>query len=293
MKKFNIFMIFLVMILAVSAVSAADSDDSSLMANASVEEVTIGDVASDVLADGEDPTEQTNTQVVGNFRELKNIIDENENGLVELDKDYAYSEDDGDFASGISINKKITLDGKGHTIDGSNAVRIFSLDNHDILLKNITFKNAKSTGQNYADYGGAIYSNGAYENHTISDSKFINNTAYNGGAVYLGGDNSNIIGCEFDKNNATASGGAVMVVGWNDIIEDSKFNNNYAKDTGGAVAWFSTKTGELRLSELNNNVAGQAGGAVSWQKAGGRIIATTFEGNEAPNEGALYWKGNE
>lgn len=283
------------MIISVSAVSAAeDIDDSSdiiSIENDAVDEEIQSAADSEIIADDGNSGE---TATVGNFSSLQKIINDDETGTVELNQNYAFdSENDSSLINGIIINKNITLDGKGHTIDAKNSARIFKLNANDITLKNITFVNAKSEGTDSASYGGAIYSNGAYKNQVISDCKFSNNTAYNGGAIYLGADDSKITGCEFEDNKAGESGGAVFVVGWNATVADSTFNKNNATKTGGAVAWFSTKTGVIEGSTFTNNIANAAGGAVSWQKAGGEITDSTFTANEAPNAGAVYWIGNE
>ena len=135
--------------------------------------------------------------------------------------------------AGVVINKALTVDGNGSTISGADAARIFQLNANNINIKNTTFTNGysnvtKSTPLDFIYWGGAIYSNGAYKGHVISDCKFYNNTAYNGGAIYLAGDNSVVTGCEFEDNNANASGGAVFVNGWADTISDSTFKSNMA-----------------------------------------------------------------
>ncbi len=302
-------MILFVMILAVSAVSAADIDDSSdadiLAVDDAVEEIAeVDDVdeiqestEADVIADEENANPGENTDpIVGNFTGLQKLITDDDDGLVELENDYKYNaEGDADLVKGIVINKNITIDGKGYTIDGSNSARIFQLNAHNIVIKNVTFINghADTASDQPADWGGAIYSNGWYENHTISDCKFYNNTAYNGGAIYWAGDHGNLINSEFSENNAIASGGAVFLIGYFNNIKGSTFTKNEANELGGALTWYSTEPGVLQDSNFISNVAGQNGGAVSWQKAGGQVIDSTFIGNNAPNAGALYWAGNE
>ena len=61
-----------------------------------------------------------------------------------------------DFTNGITINKDITIDGKGHTIDAKTLGRIFSIgEGFTVTLTNATLINGK------ADKGGAIYNDGS------------------------------------------------------------------------------------------------------------------------------------
>ena len=211
---------------------------------------------------------------------------------IDLDANYAYIEEfDSAYVNGIVIDKALTINGNGHTISGSNAARIFQLYASDININNITFTNGymDTTSATPANWGGAIYSNGDYEKHIISDCKFYNNTAYNGGAIYLEGDNSKLINCEFEDNEANVSGGAVFLIGWYANITGSTFKNNNASQLGGAVAMYSAKPAVIEGSTFINNAA-LNGGAVSWQGTAGSITDSTFTENKASgNGGAVFW----
>lgn len=232
---------------------------------------------------------------IGTFTDLQYKINNTAEGTtLVLPYNFTYNaEIDGDaLKAGVVINKALTVDGNGSTISGADAARIFQLNANNINIKNTTFTNghANTSSQQFADWGGAIYSNGAYKGHVMSDCKFYNNTAYNGGAIYLGGDASDIIGCEFEDNNATTSGGAVFLYGWSDTISDSTFKFNMADELGGAVACYSTEQAvEITNSVFIGNVALKNGGAVSMQNAAGKITDSNFTGNTAYNGGAVYW----
>ncbi len=234
--------------------------------------------------------------IYGTFTQLQQLIDNATDTLV-LPYNFTYNaEIDGDaLKAGVVINKALTVDGNGSTISGADAARIFQLNANNINITNTTFTNghANTSSQQFADWGGAIYSNGAYNSHVISDCKFYNNTAYNGGAIYLSSDGSDIIGCEFEDNNATASGGAVFLYGLNDAISDSTFKFNMADELGGAVACYSgQQAAEITNSVFIGNAALKNGGAVSMQKAAGKITDSNFTGNTAYNGGAVYWGAN-
>jgi len=254
---------------------------------------TPSETGSFVVSTNLEDTSSIETAVLNIFRtfsDLQALIEADTTGNIILKGDYTYNEEfDSALINGIVIDKAITIDGNGSTISGADAARIFQLNANNINIKNTTFINGYSntSSAQTADWGGAIYSNGAYKGHVISDCKFYNNTAYNGGAIYLGGDASDIIGCEFEDNNATTSGGAVFINGLHDTIDDSTFNNNEANEFGGAVACSSDEQGaEISNSVFTSNIA-LNGGAVSMQNAAGTISGSNFTENLAENGGAI------
>ena len=233
--------------------------------------------------------------IKGTFTDLQNKVNAADNELS-LSYNFTFVEGiDDALINGIVIDKAITISGNGYTINGNDTARILQLNTNGITIDNVTFTNgyADMDSTSSADWGGAIYSNGAYTNHIISNSRFYNNTAYNGGAIYLAGDDSKIINSTFEDNTANASGGAVFLFGWDCTIEGSNFTDNTANQLGGAVAMYSSHPAIIRESTFTKNIAGQNGGAVSWQRAAGSIFESTFIENEAgANGGAVFWDAN-
>ena len=135
LKKIMLVTFVLLAILTIGAASAADDTISEdLAVSDDVDEVSVDasvdcDVISedsgvevaassedDVISDGNSTIGDENTQV-----ELQNKIENTAEGdTLVLDKDYAFT---GPVSEGnpigISINKAITIDGKGHTIDAN------------------------------------------------------------------------------------------------------------------------------------------------------------------------------
>ena len=68
--------------------------------------------------------------------------------------------------NGIVINRSITINGNGHTINANNQARIFNVTNY-VNFNNIVFRNA------YADSGAAITGS----NYAVSNCRFISNDA--------------------------------------------------------------------------------------------------------------------
>ena len=107
-KTSLIFLVLFICFLTITCVSAQDNV---------TEEITSPEVDTPVLTESQSP---------GNFTQLSQDI-ENGGDTIELDKDYKYVEGDTVSGDGIVINKTLTIDGKRHTIDASDAVRIFSV----------------------------------------------------------------------------------------------------------------------------------------------------------------------
>ena len=86
------------------------------------------------------------------FWALNYTINANDGSEINLTKNYYYDPAcDGDFVSGIVINRNVTINGNGHTIDAKGNARIFNIQASDVIIKNLTIKNA-----HYNDDGGAI-----------------------------------------------------------------------------------------------------------------------------------------
>ena len=78
----------------------------------------------------------------GTFKDLQIKIDATgEGGTINLTNDYTYNGTDEE----ININKSITINGNGFTINSLGNSRIFNIKaSSNIFLNNITFVNGKS-----------------------------------------------------------------------------------------------------------------------------------------------------
>lgn len=171
-----------------SCVNAADNTTEDIVA---IEENYVTD---DILTD-----ENADS---GSFSELNQSISSATGNTLVLEKDYTFKSDDQTkgFENGILINKDITIDGRGHTIDAKSKVRIFNITAKNVQLLNIKFING-----HHDNSGGAVVFK---ETGRINDCTFINNTAkYYGGAVYM--PSGGIVGCNFINNSVENEGGAV------------------------------------------------------------------------------------
>lgn len=239
--------------------------------------------------------------VQGNFTELQNIIDDAENGsTVSLDKNYSFA--DGDYPDGVIISKSLTINGNGAVLDGKNSSRIFNIigayDESDenketaghVILKNISFINGN------AGEGAAVSVNkfNRFSDNTvfldIYDCIFVNNTAVNGGAVYVCdiydgyylSDTAvlNIYNSTFVQNYAEVLAGAVYAISLN--ITDSSFINNSA-DNGGAVYASAVK---IFNSHFISNSAVSSGGVMEVVDSID-IVGSEFRNNSAEDGGVF------
>ena len=103
------------------------------------------------------------------------------------------------------------------------------------LVKNCTFEKNSGTS------GGAIRLAHDYasSNVEVIDSKFSENSAEYGGAIYSDNGNLKVVNCTFNANKASETGGAIREINYGKIeVYNSSFIGNSAKNKGGAI--FST-----------------------------------------------------
>ena len=224
----------------------------------------------------------TKERVIGEFDILQNLI--NNNDELELDRDYTYVSGVDEIIEGILIDKNITIDGKGHTIDAKEMTRIFNVQALNVTFKNIIFANGKSNLK-YDDGGspgGAIYlklDNNNAINFNVINCTFVNNVAdvdeynieYSGAAIYVNANEGtyNIKNCNFTKNTAQGNGGAIYIntMDAEFNLYNSSFINNKASK-GGAL-YIETNGTEITIDkclfEENKLMGGSEGTAILWK----------------------------
>ncbi|HHM20515.1 MAG TPA: T9SS type A sorting domain-containing protein [Bacteroidetes bacterium] len=144
------------------------------------------------------------------------------------------------------------------------------------------------------NFGGAVNSGlGAY-NVTFDHCTFIGNSSSNsvGGALSVQNDstNLNVFNSVFTNNNASTSGGAIYVGGsQSTVVGNCDFVFNIAGSFGGAI---SLNEGEVDISNLDVqnstfslNQAGVQGGAISLVDANSSLVSCLFAENTALNIG--------
>jgi len=240
------------------------------------------------------------------------------NNVLNLNKSYKfYDEFDSAFLTeGIFINKTITINGNGHSIDAKGKLRIFKIYGDGVVLNNLTFTNGSCPN------GAALNIIG--NNVVVSNSSFFSNTAINngGGAIFVDGDGITINYCTFNDNNATVHDGGAIYLSRNcnnTLIDHVNITNCYARYIGSAIfsrssqltisnSYFSKNidsSGDVQYGgtlafdvgsnhkvinctfENNMNYYQAAGIKVYSGSSNIDIINSTFIGNNAPNGGAI------
>ena len=237
--------------------------------------------------------------------DLANLIAADEDGIIDLDDDYAYiAEFDESIIDGIVIDKAVTINGaeNANIINGSDLARLFKVtDGGALTLNGVTIANAK------ADKGAGVYvESGATLN--ANNVNFTENVAkYRGGAIYSEG-TVNVDTAVFDKNDITFraandDNGGAAIYNLNGILNVDHANiTNSVKDivirngnAGDLLDGVVITTGEtlIQNSYFANNT-GSWGGAISSlgymnnQPYTLTVKNTTFEGNNATFGGAIY-----
>ena len=225
-----------------------------------------------------------NTEYKNSFKALHDLI-YNCGSTLELDRDYYFHDGgDDDFSSnGIKIDKSITIDGKGYTIDAQGKARVFNIQEKDVTIKNLTIKNAYCDGD-----GGAIYFTSS---GTVENCNFINNNAeYYGGAVFFA-DKGIVENCNFTNNNAPNQCGGAIYFDHSGTVENCNFANNEASLAG---AIYFNGRGTVENCNFTNNSAEFWGGAIRFYSKG-TVTNCNFIDNKITggypdgNGGAIYF----
>lgn len=139
--------------------------------------------------------------------------------------------------------------------------------------------------------GGALYLWGT--SPVISNCRFLNNTAYGGGAVYIqslptasGGTSPRFADCLFEGNAATSNGGAVTIWG-EPIFENCRFVLNTATLSAGAVMIVPDAAPTFSNCEFDLN-SSESGGCLRLMRFSNSTFQYCyFHDNEAVGEGAV------
>lgn len=227
----------------------------------------------------------------GTFTALQEKISNAEEGsTVTLENDYAH--DEVFHTKGIVIEKTLTIDGKGYTIDAKKTSRIFNITAANVVLKNINFINAYSYNIN----AGAIYLNA--DNASFSNCRFENNSILygRGGCIYMeNSGNSSFFNCSFINNYADYDGVAIYSKNCINLsVSNSKFKDNKARYNyeGGSI-WMANNDNFSIFNCSFENCTTMYGGAVYVKYSNGGSIFNCSFVSIASNYGAVCSDGNE
>ena len=179
-------------------------------------------------------------------------------------------------------------------------------DNGIIYNVNFTSNRGISSGTSHSK-GGSISLIG--NNITIDKSTFTDSSVtYNGGALFITGDDVNITDCEFIncKSDAAASpsgddlpyGGAMYIIGDNTRVKGSTIRGSSAR-AGGAIYIEGVNT-VIEDSSFTDNIAKSGtdydttnlGGAIYVKGDYTTILGSEFKSSSAYSGGTIYLQGN-
>ena len=214
-KKIMLILITAIFFTSIAGVCASDANDT-MVASDDTGEIELShenEMSADNLQTGkendklaladndESVSAQTGTEVlsVDNSTYLMLSSEISQPGNVKLThKNYVYDNSD---PISISENNKV-IDGNGAVIDmAGSTIRAFDVISDGVTIKNLTIKNV-----NFWENGGAIKFAG--DSGAVINCNFINNTALNGGAIYIE-HTGNVENCNFTDNHAVQEGGAI------------------------------------------------------------------------------------
>ncbi|MEE0025941.1 right-handed parallel beta-helix repeat-containing protein, partial [Methanobrevibacter sp.] len=232
---------------------------------------------------------------LGDFNRLQKYINgASENSILTLCRDYTFTiGSDENLVNGIVIDKPLTINGNGYTINALQKARIFNVNAGNVVLNDITFTNATASGSggaiyfsqsgtvencNFTDnqasgYGGAI----RMSSGTVSNCNFTGNTAtYSGGAIYFEYEGT-VRNCNFTDNQASGGdGGAIRMS--SGTVSNCNFTGNTATHGGGAV-YFLNQGNVKNCNFTDNQASGGDGGAI--RMSSGTVSNCNFTGNTA------------
>ena len=221
-KKIMLVLIFMLAILTIGSVSATDDNTTSLTVS---EDLIVGFSNDEVLATNESD---------GTFSDLDDMIGNCSDGAtLELDRDY---KNNGSISNPITISKKMTIDGRGYTLDANKSSTLFDISSSNVILKNIVFKNG------FSNDGGVVnFKTQASENCSVVNCSFIDCSAKYGSAIYFESSGS-IVECSFVNCSSTHTGGAIYIGASNASIDKCSFINCSSGSSGSVIYLVGSNT---------------------------------------------------
>ena len=147
-KKCIIILILLIACIAVTDVSAADNFTDDNYTVSSIETLKMEEI-------NDSFDEEILSSPFGTFTELNQILGDQSEWTINLDKDYSFSPSvDSNLVNGIVIDRSITINGNGHTINANNQSRIFNVTNSNYAVSNCRFVSNDASSHGGAMLGG-------------------------------------------------------------------------------------------------------------------------------------------
>lgn len=272
-KRVYIFLLVLI-IMSICISSAVCAQDLN-----STDEMKMTDDTN--LEINQEDTLSTTYRVSGNtFEDIQKAVDGAKNGdTISLSGKYSGK------GSMIKINKTLTIEGNGATLDGNSKSKMFEITGNYVSVNNITFINGKSASAGAIDWWSGL-KNGPKDSYgVLTNCKFYNcEVGAFGGAVYFYDNKLTMENCYFENNKA-GKGGGVYINGNDCVVENCKFISNSAEN-GGAI--FCDENAVISNCNFETNTATSNGGAIYSTKSTAVISKSNFKGNSAKKGKNIY-----
>jgi hypothetical protein len=181
------------------------------------------------------------------------------------------------FTTQKIITQPTTIDGGGViTFSSGGLTRTFFVSTSgQLAVSNLVFYNNRVVD----DYGGAIRSFGPL---TVTNSRFISNSAISGGAIQIDGGNVYITGSQFYRNSVASWGGAID----NDSapllrIVNTGFYSNTGGSGSGAIDADSGGATDISGSTFEHNIGSTDDGGAIWSDSQLTITNSLFQYNHS------------
>ncbi|MYD10506.1 MAG: hypothetical protein F4X02_10745 [Chloroflexi bacterium] len=183
------------------------------------------------------------------------------------------------------ITSDITIEGKGHTVNGDDRFQIFDVDRGNFTINDLTLTNGNAQER----AGGAI-SLGHWAVLKATNISFTNNVATRGGAIMMWFDSQmHVTQSQFLGNYAHYSGGAINVLGHAEISH-SILSHNSAEVYGGAI--LSSDNLRIDNSTLAHNEANR-GGAIYVKNDDITLTHVSLMDNHGRNGGDAIFRADK
>lgn len=291
-KKSLIFICLIICLFSIASVCASEVNGTVVTSEDQNDDVIeIDDENDNIFAveeqdnDEVDATEEDELSASpGTFTDLAIDI-KNADDTLNLKRDYAYSSDDSIYKDGITINKKITINGNGKTIDAKSLARIFKIEeNLNITIKDLILTN----GHSDAD-GGAIYLSNS--NLTVIDCTFNSNDANTGGAIYAYESNVVLNHNRFFKNQIgiECAGGDLIARKTNVELFNNIFEDSYAGGGGSLQLLMNGKEGVTAtlIDNVFKNCTAKYAAGFFYSSLPTTVINCTFENYDGSEYGGV------
>lgn len=184
------------------------------------------------------------------------------------------------YNAGVVTLNRVTM---ANNHSEGNGGALFNEDGASAIIAKSTFSlnTAGASGGAISNYAG---SNGRYGSLTITDTVFSENSAGAGGAIWNDGP-ATISDSRFVDNTARAWGGGIAHARNDLAISNSTFANNSSGSFGGGLDNSSRGVVTITNSTLTGNSTGSEGGAIENFGGDVRIANSTISGNSSNGQG--------